>query len=282
MLLILFLTGLLAGTIDAIAGGGGLITIPVLLSMGLSPPLAFGTNKLQGMVGTLNAVLNFYRRGLICFRGVFLGIGCCLIGAVGGAITNQWMSNEILRKIIPILLGLVLVYSLITPRLGHLDLKPKMRESWFYALFGLILGFYDGFFGPGTGSFWAISLTFFLGYNLVKATGYTKLFNLTSSVIAFFCFAIGGNVDYRIGLCMAAGQLIGGYLGATLAITKGAALIRPVFLVMVTLTIASLVYRNYLSSSTVMNIVEHWRIIPLVLLCALPIVLIGSNRIRKR
>ena len=245
ILTLLFLTGFLAGCVDAIAGGGGLISVPVLLATGLPPHVAFGTNKLQGSIGTLAATLRYYKHGLISFQPVARGVLFGIIGGILGSTAWQVIDGAILLRLIPILLAIIFIYTLLTPKLGEADRKVRMPAEWFYPLFGLLLGFYDGFFGPGTGSFWVFALTCLLGYNLMKATAYTKVFNLNSSVIATVCFMIGGNVDYRIGLAMGAGQLIGGRLGATLAITKGARLIRPVFLSVVSMTIASLIYKTY-------------------------------------
>lgn len=253
---LLFLTGLLAGTIDAVAGGGGLVSIPMLLSIGMPPHLAFGTNKLQSTIGTFVATRRYYRHGLISPKSIYLGIIFGFFGAVCGAVTTQILDSEILKKIIPILLCIILLYTLFSPKLGHQDEKPRLSEFWFYLIFGFIFGFYDGFFGPGVGSFWVFSLTFFLGYNLIKATAYTKVFNLNSNVVALVCFALGGNIDYRTALCMAAGSLIGGRVGAGLALRKGAKLIRPVFLAVVTVTIATLVYRSY-SHSEIFKQLTH-------------------------
>src|SRR3990167_2348298 len=211
LLVILFATGLMAATVDAIAGGGGLISLPVLLVVGIPPHIALGTNKLQNSIGTL------------------------------GAVTSQLISSDVLKKIIPVLLLIIFIYTLCSPQLGINDRKPLMKESYFYGLFGFLLGFYDGFFGPGTGSFWVFSLTCFLGYNLRKATAYTKVFNFKSNLIATVCFALGQNIDYRIALCMGLGQLIGGRLGAHLAIIKGVKLIRPLFIIVISSTMLCLI-----------------------------------------
>src|SRR3989338_1695169 len=245
LLLLLFFTGFFAGTVDAIAGGGGLISLPILLSIGMPPHLALGTNKLQGVIGTLVATNRYYRRGLISIKTVYTGLFFGLLGAISGAIISQLLSGKMLQTLILFLLFIILIYTLFSPRLGHQDRNPRMHETWFYLLFGFGLGFYDGFLGPGVGSFWTISLVFFLGYNLVKATAYTKLFNLNSSLIALVCFMFGRNVDYHIALCMAAGQLLGGRLGASLAIEKGAELIRPLFLFVVFLTLMNFIYHRY-------------------------------------
>jgi uncharacterized membrane protein YfcA len=278
-ILLLFLTGLFAGTIDAIAGGGGLISLPVLLSVGIPPHVAFGTNKLQGVIGTFVATLKYYRHGYIKLNKAYLGIIIGILGGIAGSVAAQMISSEVLRKLIPILLVIIFIYTLCSPRMGQHDQEPKLRESWFYGIFGFSLAFYDGFLGPGTGSFWVFALTFLLGYNLIKATAYTKLFNLNSSFIATICFAIGGNIDYRLGLMMAAGQLIGGRLGAHLAIAKGARLIRPIFLGVVSLTIATLLYKSYVTS-------EMWshllKITPYHFLYAISTVIISVMLMRYR
>lgn len=244
ILFLLFTTGLLAGTIDAIAGGGGLISLPILLSFGVPPHVAFGTNKFQGTVGTFVATLKYYRHGLIAKEGLLPGILFGLIGGITGSVTSQMISSDFLRDIIPIFLFSIFIYTIFSPKMGQTDKQPRISLLIFYATVGFALAFYDGFLGPGTGSFWVFALTFFLGYNLIKATAYTKVFNLNSSFIATISFALGGNIDYRFAICMALGQLIGGRLGAYLAIHKGANLIRPVFLSVTALTLTSLIYKS--------------------------------------
>ncbi len=245
LLPVLFMTGLIAGTIDAIAGGGGLICIPMLLGVGIPPHLTLGTNKFQSLFGTAVATFSYYRKGWLNHRDLWCGLAFSLCGAILGALASEILSTGILKKIIPILLFLVLIYTLFSPKLGDKDTMPKMSENLFYAVFGTLLGFYDGFLGPGTGSFWVFLLIYFLGFRLTKATAYTKAFNLNTNITAAICFALGNNIDYRIAICMAAGQIIGGKLGAALAINNGAEFIRPVFLIMVVVTMATLIYRNY-------------------------------------
>ncbi len=246
VLSILFAAGLTAGTIDAIAGGGGLISFSLLLSLGVPPHVALGTNKFQSSVGTFIASFSYYRHGLISFKIIYKGLLFGFLGAALGALSSQLMSSHLLNTLLPFLLLAILIYTLFSPKLGQLDQKTRLNEFWFYIIFGFVMGFYDGFFGPGTGSLWAFALVFFLGYNLIKATAYTKIFNLKSNLIATVCFALGQNIDYRLALAMASGQLIGGRLGAYLAIKKGAALIRPVFIFVVTITIAVLFYQSLL------------------------------------
>ncbi len=245
LMLVLFLTGLVSGTVDAIAGGGGLISVPVLMSVGLPPHLAIGTNKFQGAVGTMFAARRYWRAGWISHKDIFPGIMFGLLGAAAGATVIQLINGDFLKKIVPVMLLVIFIYTLLSPKLGTIDRHPRISKNLFYAVFGFVLAFYDGFFGPGVGAFWVFLLMFFLGFNLIKATAYTKVFNLNSSLVALICFAIGSNIDYEVGLCMAAGQVIGGQLGATLAIRKGAKLIRPLFLTMVFFTVTTLAYRSY-------------------------------------
>lgn len=243
-LTLLFFTGMAAGTIDAIAGGGGLISLPMLLSVGLPPHIALGTNKLQACIGTSTATYRYYRNGWLEPKKLIPGLIWSFIGAVSGAITIQLMSSDILKKIIPFLLILILIYTLFSPALGKIERAQRMKDVSFYFIFGLLLGFYDGFFGPGAGSFWTFALMFFMGFSILKATAYTKAFNLNTNLAGLACFIISNNVNYKIALCMAAGQFLGGQFGASFAMKHGAKVIRPIFLVMVFATMVTLVYRN--------------------------------------
>lgn len=265
LLAVLFLSGLVAGTVDAVAGGGGLISLPMLLAVGVPPHLALGTNKLQASVGTLIATRTYYREGLISLKVISKGLIFGFVGAVLGAVLSQFLNGDILKNIIPVLLLVIFFYTLCSPKLGVDDKSPLFNEVWFYILFGFSLGFYDGFFGPGTGSLWVFVLTFFLGYNLIKAAAYTKVFNLKSNIIATVCFAFGHNIDYHLGLYMAAGQLLGGRLGAYLAIKKGAKLIRPFFLLMVASTILVLSYRSYIKPEMVRTLLSQINFIPVLI-----------------
>jgi uncharacterized protein len=243
--LVLFATGLCAGFVDAIAGGGGLIALPVLLAFGLPPALALGTNKLQGSFGTLSSAVNFISKGLVDVRQCLAGIGFTLCGAVAGAVTIQHLDPGFIRHLIPPLLLVVFFYTLFSRTLGLQPAKPKMGQHLFYILFGLGLGFYDGFFGPGTGSFWTGALLIFLGLDMTRAVGTTRVMNFVSNIVALAMFIIGGNVLWSAGLVMAAGQIIGARTGSSLAIRRGAGFIRPFFLTMVFFTIVRLIYVTY-------------------------------------
>ena len=206
---LLFATGLTAGFVDSIAGGGGLITLPVLLNFGLSPQLALGTNKLQSTFGSGSAAGHYAAAKTVSLRDCARGFLFTLVGAAAGAVAVQQVDPSFLRRAIPILLILVAVYVLWKPRLGAEDLHPRMRRAWFDVVFGLSLGFYDGFFGPGTGTFWAMAYMLGLGFNMTRATGYTKVMNFASNLSSLVFFLAGRKVQLEMGLTMAIGQFLG-------------------------------------------------------------------------
>lgn len=235
----------MAGLVDSIAGGGGLIALPALLFAGLSPQMALGTNKLQGSFGTLSATFNYIRKGQASLKEAIPGIIFTLLGAALGSWMVQQLNAAFIKHLIPVILLIVFVYTLCSGTLGLKDQDAKLPKNIFWFVFGSVMGFYDGFFGPGTGSFWTVGLMFFLGYNMLKASGYTKIMNFTSNIVALTLFIMGGNVCYKAGFVMAAGQIAGALIGSGLAIKKGAVFIRPVFLTVVFLTIVRLAYVNY-------------------------------------
>src|SRR5258706_11812804 len=228
MLLLLFILGGVAGWIDSIAGGGGLITVPVLLSLGMSPAEALGTNKLQAVFGSGSATWHYHRAGLI--DKAVTGVVFTAIGAALGALAVQQVRSDFLQKIIPFSLIAIAVHFLVRPQFGDADVHPRWKAGTFHFVFGLALGFYDGFFGPGTGSFWAMAYVLLLGFNLKKATAHTKLMNFTSNAASLAMFLIGGKAQLIAGLVMGAGQLLGAWIGAKMVIARGARFIRPIFI----------------------------------------------------
>jgi uncharacterized membrane protein YfcA len=238
---LLFIVGGVAGWIDSIAGGGGLLTVPVLLNLGLPPADALGTNKLQAVFGSGAATWHYGRAGLIDFRNAVTGVIFTAIGAALGALTVQWFRPDFLRVVIPFLLVAIAVYFLVRPHLGDNAARPRMSSGPFHLLFGLVLGFYDGFFGPGTGSFWAVAYVLLLGLNLTKATAHTKLMNFTSNAASLAIFVLGGKVYWLAGLTMGVGELLGARLGAKMVIRRGARFIRPIFIAVVLAICARLV-----------------------------------------
>lgn len=242
---LLFVSGFAAGLIDSIAGGGGLITLPALVAVGFPPHVALGTNKFQSSFGSFTASYYYVKKQYVDLREAFWGIFYTFIGAASGVISVQLMDSRLLNYIIPFFLIGIIIYTFFSPRLGELDSRPKMKTMAFYILFGLALGFYDGFFGPGVGSFWTIAFVAMLGFNLTRATGYTKVMNFTSNIVSFVLFIIGGYVVFTAGIIMAAGQILGSKLGAGLVIKKGTKFIRPAFISIVILTTLKLIYNLF-------------------------------------
>jgi uncharacterized membrane protein YfcA len=243
LLPVLFATGLTAGFVDSIAGGGGLITLPVLLSLGLTPADALGTNKLQATFGSGSATWHYARASLIDFRSCRVGIVCTAVGATVGTLCVQQIDPEILRRVIPWLLLAIAFYVLVRPRAGMEESKPRLNPGVFHIGFGLLLGFYDGFFGPGTGTFWAMAYLVGLGHNLTRATAHTKVMNFASNLASLASFAASRHVILLAGLTMGLGQLIGARLGSRAVIQRGAPFIRPIFIAVVLAVTVRLLWR---------------------------------------
>ncbi len=233
---LLFAGGMLAGWVDAIAGGGGMVTIPILLGIGVPPQMVLGTNKFQASFGSFTAAYHYIRKEVVPLDDAWAGILFTLIGSALGTIAVQQMDPGVLNVVIPFLLLAIAVLLLLTPDLGAIQTHPRLPRMLFYLTLGLGLGFYDGFFGPGVGTFWAMAFVLGLGFTLTRATGYTKVMNFTSNIVSLLVFAIGGNVLWAPGAVMAVGQIIGARLGSGMVVKRGVRFIRPVFIVMVILT----------------------------------------------
>lgn len=241
---VLFAAAFIAGLVDAIAGGGGLITVPALLAVGLPPQMALGTNKLQASFGSGSAMFHFIRAGRINLRDCIGGVIWTGIGAGLGAWAVQLLDPGLLRPLIPWLLAAIAIYTLLTPKLGQDDIHTRWSSGPFYLVFGISIGFYDGFLGPGTGSFWAMAFMLVLGYSLVRATAYTKVMNFTSNATALLFFLLAGQVQIVVGLVMGVGQFLGARIGARLVIRKGASFVRPVFITMVLAVLIKLILQS--------------------------------------
>lgn len=232
--LFLVSVALIAGFIDAIAGGGGLLSVPALLAVGIPPVAALATNKVQSSMGTATACFAYARNGHIDFRAMRLPVLLTFLGAAGGALVVQIIEPSVLAAVVPVLLIAMSLYFLLSPRLGDIDGKQRVGIAVFAFVVGAI-GFYDGFFGPGAGSFYALSLVSLMGFGLVRATANTKLLNLTSNVAALLTMAVGGKMVWTLGLAMGGAAMIGGQLGSMAAMRFGGRLIRPL---LVTISIA--------------------------------------------
>ena len=230
----LTLVAAIAGFVDSMAGGGGLIVIPALLFAGVSPLYALGTNKLQSVFGTAIALRNYWRSGLVEWRPNRLTVLLAFAGAVAGALIVQSINTRLLQLIVPLLLVASALYVLLSPRMTDEDAHHRVTSNG-YAPIGAAVGFYDGFFGPGAGTFYTTTLVALRGYGLTKATALAKLVNVASAIASLILFALGGHLAWLLGLCMAAGAMAGGWLGSHSALRFGAKLIRPL---LVTISLA--------------------------------------------
>lgn len=242
---LLFLVGFAAGFVDSIAGGGGLIALPALLSCGLAPQTALGTSKLQSTFGSGSAAWHYAQAKTVPLRDCLRGFVLTLIGAALGTLVVERIDPSFLKRCLPILLSAVAIYILVKPRLGEADVPPRMKRAWFDFIFGLGFGFYDGFFGPGIGTFWTMAFMLGLGFNLTRATGYTKVMNFASNLSSLVIFLIHGSVQFAPGLTMGVGQLLGARIGSRMVIERGTNFIRPIFISVVLLLTLKLIYGNF-------------------------------------
>ncbi len=226
-----------AGFVDAIAGGGGLITVPALLIAGVPPVQAIATNKLQGTFGVLSSTAAFLRAGTIEKRLVLPLAGAAFAGGVFGAALATLAPVGVLRMIIPFILIAIAIYMLLTPKFGDGDAKPRLSPLAFASSVGVTIGIYDGVFGPGAGTFYLIGLILLCGFPLLKATAHTKLMNAASNLGALGFFLSAGHVLIVPGLAMGVAAAAGAHIGARAGLKHGARLIRPL-VILVSLAMA--------------------------------------------
>ncbi len=218
---------LAAGFVDAIAGGGGLITVPALLLAGLDPVTAVATNKAQGVFGSGSATFAFARARMIDWRSAGPMAAIAAIGSVLGALAVAILPVDALRIAMPVLLVAMALYFALSRRVTDADAKARMTPLVFALTVVAAVGFYDGLFGPGAGSFYTLGFVTLLGYGAVKATAHTKLVNFASNAGSLALFAAAGQVLWPVGLLMGVCALAGAQVGARLAVRHGARLIRP-------------------------------------------------------
>ncbi|MDI4669882.1 TSUP family transporter [Pseudoalteromonas shioyasakiensis] len=240
---------LAAGFIDAIAGGGGMLTVPALLTAGLPPHLTLGTNKLAASFGSLTASVTYFRKKLFNPRFWAASILATAIGALVGTLVVDYLSIEFLNKLLPVVIILVACYSLFGSlsttehnELPELDGKTKVKQ-W---LQGLGLGFFDGLAGPGTGTFWTASNSLLYKMSLLLNCGLARSMNFVSNFISLITFVALGHVNFLLGITMGFFLMLGAWLGAHSAIKFGSKMIRPVFNTVVIVLALKLIYEAYL------------------------------------
>nr|MBP3724274.1 TSUP family transporter [Campylobacter sp.] len=240
--ILLFVVGVFSGFVDSIAGGGGLITIPALLAVGIPEHVALATNKLQSTFGSFSASYNFAKKGFIKFSELLSGIIWTFVGAIFGTISVLLIDPQIIKILIPLMLVGIFLYTIFSPNIGEFEKEKKMSQKSFYVVFGLIIGFYDGFLGPGTGSFWMFAMIALIGLEMKKAVAHTKALNFTSNIVSLVVFILGGQILWIIGFIMGFGQLLGAYIGSTMVVKKEIKFIKTIFLFVVGCTILKLIY----------------------------------------
>jgi uncharacterized membrane protein YfcA len=235
----------LAGLVDSIAGGGGLLSVPAYLAAGLPPHYVLGTNKFSSSFGTFFATLRYHQHGLVDVRVALLSAFFALAGSFLGSSAVLLLRPDFLRVLLIVLIPLVAVLTLANRSLGQENRSHHQSQRRKYSLAApaaLLIGFYDGFFGPGTGMFLILFYTMALKFDFVTANANTKVVNLASNVAAVITFVIKGKIIYAIGIPAAAAGIAGNLLGAKLVIKQGSGIIRPIFILALILLLIKIIY----------------------------------------
>jgi uncharacterized membrane protein YfcA len=249
-MLVVSLASLLAGFIDSIVGGGGLILVPALFATFPSthPATLFGTNKGASVWGTAIATLQYSKRVNLPWQALGPAAAVCFASSLGGAWLVTMVSPDYLRKALPLVLVVVLAYTLAKKQLGR-DHAPRFvgaRQTLVASAIGAVIGFYDGFFGPGTGSFFVFLLVRVLGYDFLHASAGAKLLNTASNLAAIALFALKGHVWWHFVLAMAIANVLGSLAGTHLALKHGTGFVRSVFILVVSALILKTSYDAFL------------------------------------
>lgn len=230
-LLSLFVLALVAGTIDAMAGGGGLLTIPGLMATGLPPISVLATNKMSAIFSPLSAAVHFWRNGRLDILKLWKPALLSCLGAACGAASLTFIDSSILKRLVPFFLIAICGWLLISDDLGKAPGPARVKFSTLAVTLVPLIGFYDGFFGPGTGTFFAMGLVGLAGLSLDAATVEAKLYNFMSNLGALIFFLFTGHIVWIIAIVMACGMVTGGAIGARLVLRHGTRMIKPLLIV---------------------------------------------------
>ncbi len=214
ILFFLCFIAMIAGFLDTLAGGGGLISLPALILSGLPPLAALGTNKLQGSMGTATATWMMFKKKKVSFQDVKFLMLAAFIGSVLGSSVIQFLNTEILNFVVPAVLFLIALYFLISPHADEADTKPKITNQKYQTLVIPAIGWYDGMFGPGTGSFFALAGVSLRGHGLINSTAIAKTLNFSTNFASLLVFLAAGKVVWIVGLLMMFGQFMGAWAGS--------------------------------------------------------------------
>lgn len=238
--LLLVAAAFVAGVVDSIAGGGGLVTVPALLLAGVSPLSTLATNKAQAVFGSGTAAIAYTRRGFVDLGWIWPLAVVSAAAAGAGALVANVVPTGFLETIIPVALVGIAVFFALSPAATDVDTVARLGRVAFGVSVVPIVGFYDGVFGPGTGSFFMIGFVALGGLGVLRATGHTKVLNFASNLGALVVFALGGSVLWRVGLLMGVAQVVGALVGSRFAMARGVTVIRPLLVVTCVATAARL------------------------------------------
>lgn len=249
MLTILFLClgGFLAAFVDSIAGGGGLISMPILLMAGLPAHLALGTNKFAGAFGCFSSVYKYSKSGKTNIELLKKLIPFTILGCLLGVKCVLSISENILNILVFLMILMVAIYTYLKKDLGKEDKFESLSKENIKKgiIMAFALGFYDGFFGPGTGTFLTFAFIKIYGFDFLHASANTKILNFTSNFTALILFMFSGQILYKVAIFYAFSMILGGYIGAKVAINKGSQLIKPIFLFMAVGVAIKLLYQVF-------------------------------------
>ncbi len=244
---LLLLAGVGAGFIDSTVGGGGLVALPVMMALNIPPHNIIATNKVHAAVGTSFSLYRFHKKGMLdiskFFPGAFI---LTLVFSFLGAVVIRFTADTIIYKMIPIIMVAILIYKILFFNHGVEETnKHLIKPALFIAIFSPLIGFYDGFFGPGTGMLWIFALVTFLGQNMLQASGTTKLLNVASNIGAIILFIPTGLILYKVGFIMALGQIAGSWFGVHLSVKKGTKFINMIFISVMSVLVIRLFWKYY-------------------------------------
>ncbi|OIK13141.1 hypothetical protein BIV60_14580 [Bacillus sp. MUM 116] len=248
VLILLIVFGFLAAFIDSVVGGGGLIALPALLFTGLTPAAAVATNKLAGSIGSLTSTIMFYRSGEIQLKSVYKLFPLTFFGSMIGAWTVHLMDPTLLKPLMLVMLASVAIYTIFKKDWGSISTYKKL-STYHYIIFAIsifAIGFYDGFLGPGTGSFLMFAFLM-IGFDFLKAAGNAKFLNFGSNIAALIMFIYLGQVHYAYGIPMGLAQIAGSIYGSKFAIKRGSGYVRTLFIIVTFLLLAKNTYDYFLT-----------------------------------
>jgi uncharacterized membrane protein YfcA len=243
---VLCLTFFISGFVDSAAGGGGLINIPIFLLVGAPPEFALGTTKMSATIGKTAALINYAKSGFVNWRLAFAGLPAAIAGGVLGTKAILYFDSADIGKIILFLLPLGII-ALFLPRKNFNTAKEITKIKLYLTAPAIcfVLGFYDGFFGPGVGSFFIIALNFFIGLTLVQAAAMTKVFNLATAFSSFAVFAVEGRVFFVVGTLLIFFSIMGNITGSSLVIKIGSKFVKTVLVFSLSLLFVSLTWKLF-------------------------------------